>query len=314
MTDQELDRLLDEWQAPPTPISLLEWKPARARRVWRWVLAGSLAAATLAVATTLSVLSPGLGATWGRLGDGTYFRTQTLVEPGIASWKYAFTRGAHGGRDLWREHYFYDDSEKSYWGYTVTFEPVGNHQYRAVVDAAPRSVLAGYRNIPLPQVPAPRVIAEREPLEIDLIRAGERVFDRIEVSSADFGDVPAKAPREGPYAPLWMRLANPRLFINGAFVMDEPIDAGGGTVWFTLPGRGQWVLALDPLGNSRFVEAGRVDGKTIEFTLEGESFRIEATEPVAPGGSRPLYVWHQRDSARATAEFGSSGLPSQFRN
>ena len=308
MTDQELDEMLDVWQAPATPPSLLESKPSSRRSVWRWTLGGSLAAATLAVATTLSVISPQLGVTWGRLGDGTYFRTKTLVEPGIASWKYFFLRGSHGGRDMWREHYLCDDPTKTCWGYTVTFEPLANHQYRAVVDGLPRSVREGYRNVPLTQVPPPRILPEQEPLEINLIPSGERLFDRIELSSTDFGEVPVKAPPPGPYSHLWLRLANPKLYINGNFDLHEPLDAGGAIVWFTLAGRGRWDLTLDPLGNSRFVQAGHIDGKVIEFTLEGESFRIETAEPVIVGPARPLYVWHDRDDSSAAAQFGSAGI------
>ncbi len=70
-----------------------------------------------------------------------------------------------------------------------------------------------------------------------------------------------------------------------------------------------------------FLKAGSVTGRTLEFTLEGNLYRIEASEPIAVGGTREIYVFHQRNFEMnpASAEwsrvaFGAAGHPGLYRD
>lgn len=338
MTDQELDDMLDAWVAPEMPLSLradLERKLlARPRRKllglpWRWAAAAALSAAGLAVGTTIAVLDPTIGTTGARLSDGTHIHTTTLVEPKILalSWFHAWGGGMRTGGQR-QIHYLYDRTDKTYSGYQATYVPQGNGRYSVTVAQLTASLpelsggrLPDFQWVPLPAIPAPRVIGPREPFEIDLMRSqdsGKRIYDRIELSSVEFEQRP---PDDGPFANMMIEVENPRLYVGGAFVPTPGLaSARGATLFVTLPGRGRWTIAVDPNGNNRFAEAGQVADRTVEFTMNGERFRIESDKPFVKGGLRKLYVMYQPDAqldeglkSRAEAQFGASGPPSLFK-
>lgn len=338
MTDQELDKMLDVWVVPEPPLSLradLERKlPARPRRKllglpWRWAAAAALSAAGLAVGTSIAVLDPTIGTTGARLSDGTHIRTATMVEPKVLalSWFHSWGGGMRtkGQRQM---HYFYDRMERTYSGYEATYVPQGNGSYSVTLAQLTATLpelsggrLPDYQRVPLPAIPTPRVVGLREPFEIDLMRSqngGKRIYDRIELSSVEFEQRP---PDDGPFANMMMEVVNPRLYVGGRYVPAPGLgSARGATLFVTLPGRGRWTIAVDPNGNSRFVEAGEVEGATLEFTLNGERFRIESDKHFVQGGRRKIYVMHQPDAqldpglkSNQEAQFGASGPPSLFR-
>lgn len=338
MTDQELDNMLDTWVIPETPVSLradLERKlPARPRRKFlgmplRWAAAAALSATGLAVGTSIAILDPAIGTTWARFSDGTHIRTRTMVEPKILalSWFHAWGGGMRT-RGQKQVHYFYDRMDETYSGYEATYVAQGKGRYAVTVAQLTASLpelsggkLPNYQLVPLPATPEPRVIGLREPFEIDLMRSqngGKRIYDRIELSSVEFEQL---SPDDGPFANMMMEVENPRLYVNNQLIPTPGLgSARGATLFLTLPGRGRWLIAVDPNGNSRFVEAGQVEDKSLEFTLNGDRFRIESDKPFVQGGRRKLYVMHQPDAqldpgfkSNEEAQLGSSGPPSLFR-
>jgi hypothetical protein len=91
---------------------------------------------------------------------------------------------------------------------------------------------------------------------------------------------------EAEQAAAAITLSNPKLYINGQFAAGSGgvVKATGLTVTVAVPGRGHYVLALDPQGNSKFVRAGSATGQTIEFQSGGDRYRVECSAPVAADG------------------------------
>ncbi len=332
MTDQELDRALDAWEAPAAPARMkarvMERAGARRRwRVpgipWKWAVAAPAALATVAVGAAIVASEPVIGTSWGQLADGTHIRVKTLVEPKLAILKW-FRAGVGSSPGGFRQvRYMYDRGARTYWGYELTLEPLGGGKYSAhavslVAEPArlERWKLTGFTSVAPPALPAPRIIAAGEPFEVDLIRSGgERVYDRIELSPVEFDDVPHKRPlNDGPFGSSMMRVSNPRLFIDGRHIPQEGLaEARGMTIFFSIPGRGEWRLAVDAMGNPEYRPAGRVMGSMIEFEWNGERFRIENDESVNEGGKQTLYVRFEPATEGAVGEmatFGSAGPAS----
>jgi hypothetical protein len=58
-------------------------------------------------------------------------------------------------------------------------------------------------------------------------------------------------------------------------------EAKGDRVFVRLRGRGEYVIRLDPRGDSLFLLAGHAKGNKIEFRIGGDEFRIVCTAPIA---------------------------------
>ncbi|HMD70674.1 MAG TPA: hypothetical protein VKF41_04990 [Bryobacteraceae bacterium] len=149
------------------------------------------------------------------------------------------------------------------------------------------------RLVAVPKLPAPQVVPVGQPFEVTLYQSGgERIYDRIVLSRTPFPDWPPKQPQ--PARDGVMRLAGAQLYVNGQLAASQRDVGSGPVIWVHLPGQGRFLVALDPQGNSRFTEAGRVGGNVVEFQSGGTKFRIVCAEPVVSGADRPVFVYHQR--------------------
>ena len=121
---------------------------------------------------------------------------------------------------------------------------------------------------------------------------GQRIYDRIVLSWTPFPDWP---PRPNP-APdnTRLRLTGPQLYVDGQLAATQPSAGSGPVIWVHLPGRGRFLATMDAQGNSRFAQSGHVSGNLIEFQSDATQFRIVCTAPIAEGGDRPLFVYHQQ--------------------
>ncbi len=113
-----------------------------------------------------------------------------------------------------------------------------------------------------------------------------------------------------------LRIAAPRLSIDGVPVAEGPVDARGVSVWFVLPGEGRWLLTTRPGKHPGFQAAGFARGMALEFEHGGRRFRIDCREPVVAGREKRLHVLHEAQLAddqpfagTRTAVFGSAGPP-----
>ncbi|MCE5307299.1 MAG: hypothetical protein LLG20_06630 [Acidobacteriales bacterium] len=335
MTDQDLDLLLDRWDAPeasPTMRSSLRAAiPARPRRKLfgvvplRWALAGLAGAAGVAVAAGVVSRQPVISSGSGQLEGGVYYRSSMRVAPALAIWKWFQLGTCGGGRGV---NILYNHDAQTYVGYEMEISSLGNGQYlmspkpltRTLSQLTPLAV-GSYRQVASPPLPASRIVRVGEAFDVDLIvvpEKDERVFSRIELSAAPFGkpswrDAP---PEQQRFAGMMLELSAPKLYQNGALIAEAPNAGQGGSVWFYLPDRGRYLMSLTNSGNLNFAEAGVLRGNTIEFQVGGESFQLTGVQSVNGGGDRAVYVCHEQSfhlnpdhplSKRPL--FGTAGLP-----
>jgi hypothetical protein len=326
MNDTELDELLDTWKAPDVPASLraglrLRFPAGNARTAIgvpsRWLAAFALAAGTLALGASL-LRNGSLSSDAGRWSPDVYVRRTRMVQPPVAKLKWMFRGGLSTGWE-WREgklvgsFYLYDRLSRKHYGYSWNAQPAGTREFLfAVQPLDPSVVREDGPIVPPPHLPAPRMVAAGSTFDVDLYDSGsERVYDHIELSGEPLAIDSHPEPAQAAAA---ITLSNPKLYINGQFAAGSGgvMQATGLTAIVAVPGRGHYVLALDPEENLRFVRAGSANGKTIEFQSGGDRYRVECSAAVA-GGSRPVFVLFQNDPRENGQGFSSGGAPSQYR-
>jgi hypothetical protein len=338
MSDEELDQLLDNWDVPEAAPSLRRRLGAAfpadvRRRLWgvpvRWIVAFAVSAGVVAVGTGL-VGEGKLNSFWGSAelpGSTVYVQITQMVDPPLAGLKWGWkgnvasvgsSAGAARGMNA-----LHDRPAKLFYGFEYQAEPVAGGSYRVTFSPLQTSdiqsrvfvVTAGIA--PLPQIPAPQVVADGQALDVDLYRSGsERVFSRLEFSAKPFHRVP-QPPRE--QQPQMLTMEDPKLYKNGRQVASD--DGGwssGATLWFRLAGLGRFLIALDPAQNPAFVKAGTLKGNALEFQMGGDQYRIECSKPMATGATRDIYVYHDlefesqvKPEIRDTM-FGSAGPACVF--
>jgi hypothetical protein len=318
MNDTELDALLKTWEAPAPSAALREGvrqgvPPGPRKRNYRW-----LAAAASVVATTSLVHVAMLGSGEAQLADGTHIQTTMQVEPAGAQerWQKLGHGLSTGGNR--QQGYYYNKATHTYTGYDLTVQPMGGGKYMLTVQPlstplrrlSPDADAAEYRETPLPFLPAAKVVGEGEPFDIDLVHdahTGDRVFERVELSHSSvhsfFEGFAETVHRRHARFAIWLqslfanddrlRLDSPKLYINGSLTAEATGSSVAGLgVYFYLPNQGRYVMTLNSAGR-RLQQAGTVDGSTLEFQLEGSTYRIVSQEPIASGRQRPVYVLHE---------------------
>jgi hypothetical protein len=296
MTDLELDRILDTWGAPEVPASmrrgLVAALPPRRRTVFGFPLRWAVACAAAAI--PVAVIGTSLADPEGRLGvqaqgssDGVYVRMTARVTPPIAAlrWRWKGSRFSIGSRD------------GAVRGTAALTDRIGQGQYG--FDYSARPVAGGYL---VEAGPVTQVVQDGGYAEVEVYRAGdERVYLRLDVASRPIFRQPALGDDE-------LRLAEPKLFVNGVLVGEGRNRPRGSAVWVALPGRaGRYVVVLNARGNPKFAANGHVDGKVLEFQAGADRIRIQCVEPIATR-ARDVYVFEEpafqnRDSGPA---FGST--------
>jgi hypothetical protein len=315
MNETELDALLDSWDAPAPPPSLrrglVAALPAPRRGVFgvplRWVLAvaGVALCAALGAGTFDSSQLAHSYERWDGPGGSLYVISTRVIVPPASPFKqwslgYGSSFGTKGGVPHGAS-YLYDHSGSKYAGFEYTLEQLASGQFR--VSLSPMSLsslrmrLGPFKmNGPLsapPGLPASQTVQAGEPFEVTLWESGgERIYERIVLSwtpPADWPGVSHQTTQDGS-----MRLAGPQLYVDGQLVASQRSAGFGPVIWVHLPGQGRFLVALDPQGNSRFAQAGHVNGNAIEFQSGGAQFRITCTEPITAGGDHPVFVYHQQ--------------------
>lgn len=311
MNDYDLDQLLDLWQAPPPSPSvrraLAASLPVRPRRLFglrvRWLAIFAAALVCIAAADEL-LTNPELGRFYAGWDNGLYMRTIRMVSPPQAQMHWWMTGAGysaggqgtlHGSADM------HVRSTKTFYGYEYRLEPIGGGEYRIAFAPLQLTTLQRRRGpfqlsgsiAPSPALPAPQSVPMGQPVEVTIYQdATSRVYDQLLFQWGPFSDWPKK---QGSARHGVMRLVSPKLTIDGSVVQTAGGNPGSGPVaWLHLPGAGRYLIALDPQGNARFVEAGRIDGNSIEFQSDGHYFKIVCAEPITPGASRPVYVYRQQ--------------------
>jgi hypothetical protein len=308
MNDVELDHLLDTWQAPvPSPLlrrmTLASLPPKPPRKILgiplRWAVVGLLGAGGIAIGTDIWT-DPKLGGFWGSAG-GIHTRTTRMVDPPSAKIRWWMKGGGHSIGDLpdggvRGTGYLRDRAAAKFYGYKYTAIPTGNGYFHVEFQPIDERMIKSGGPFQMPgsleqgaSLPGPTTVQDGGYVDVNLfVNSTDRVFDRIEISTKPFPKEPA--PSEDP---LRLTMDHVRVYENGALVGDNDRSLSGDCVWIHLPDQGRYLIAMNPMGNPLFVQAGHVNGAVIEFASNGRQFRVEGASMVK-SGDHPLYVFHQQ--------------------
>jgi hypothetical protein len=314
MNDTELDQLLDQWRTPvPSPAlrrALSAAFPHRPRRFLfglpiRSIAAGVTIAAALGVVGIATDFNGSIGEAGGSadLPSGRlYVRTTTLVDPPVAALHWWWKGGGNSvgqtpGGALRGSANIHDRSAHLFYGCEYVAEPLGGGLYKVTISPllAPTVQRGPFvvTDLPaaLPSLPAPQIVTDGQPVDIDVYRsATERTYIRLQVSANLFFDRKNAAPPKVQQD--FLHTDRSKLYRNGILMASAEGSASGASIWFRLSGEGRYLITLDPTGNPGFVAAGQVNGDTLEFQYGSDRYRLESARPIAAGSPRPIYVFH----------------------
>jgi len=217
-----------------------------------------------------------------------------------------------------------DHEARVYFGYTVRIEPRDGNTFQLTfrplsltteIRARLGADASSWTPLPAPAFPAAQVIRGGQVLELHLLSNdawGQRVTEYVTVQEpprvggfAGLDRAPrefafaAGAPRDFTVEDVYLRLHEPRVFLNGTFQESSARtlgDEAGAVVWIYIPGRGRFLLSVVPNARLGFQRVGEIRGSSLRFTIGGETYSIASGSRIAPGTSAyHLYVLQQRE-------------------
>jgi len=266
-----------------------------------------------------------------RIGSGSVrrdkfgFYWEMRIEPGVPPLGEGFSTITITDTTPVIHRVMLDRSGKTYFGYDalvdvlpepntyrVTFRPLVMTERMALglyMDA-----WAAWVPLAAPRFPLPQTVHTGEILELTLLTNGatkQKIVDYVSIQEPGqaiprFGGdgIPQ---REFSYAPgaardiastdVEMHVLSPRLSINGKLeesTVSQNDDVSGAFIWFHVPKRGRFVLAMGPHPELGFRKAGEIRGSSLQFTIGADSYTLSAGTRIAPGQAAfNLYVLQQ---------------------
>lgn len=98
-----------------------------------------------------------------------------------------------------------------------------------------------------------------------------------------------------------------RIRVNGGPEVEVP-SARGRLIWFSLPGRGRYILSLVPRPELGFVKAGEARGGYLNLQMDGNSFVLMSGDSIAPAGAA-YFVYALHDPEWEPASLSQKGKP-----
>jgi hypothetical protein len=151
-----------------------------------------------------------------------------------------------------------------------------------------------YDPVSLPRYPEPQIINVSDTVELPLLinsQTGARISDviRFEIDNP-------RPVRDFTLDDVVLKLAGFRLLINGEPRSgDRPFGGFYGALpWFALPGKGRFILSIQPHEGYDFQKIGVLDGNMISFTFGGDNYEWVSGGPVINHGGK-YYLWVLHD-------------------
>ncbi|MBO0858322.1 MAG: hypothetical protein J2P21_07645 [Chloracidobacterium sp.] len=149
---------------------------------------------------------------------------------------------------------------------------------------------SNYGPAPLPRYPEPRIINISDKVELPLLinsQTGARISDvlRFEI------DKP-RPVRDFTLDDVALKLASFRLLINGETRSgDKPFGGFAGPLpWFAVPGKGRFILSIQPHEGYNFQKIGVIEDNAISFTFGGDNYEWISGGPVIDHGGK-YHLW-----------------------
>jgi hypothetical protein len=110
---------------------------------------------------------------------------------------------------------------------------------------------------------------------------------------------------------ILISIDRPRISIDGKLLESTAHYQGGAAgkvVWIHMAGRGAYFFSLSPNQKLGFQKNGMISANTLTFRDGASEFRVECSQPVAPGeGPYNLYVVHKPDWPAGISPVGMGG-------
>lgn len=233
---------------------------------------------------------------------GVRFRYETRIEPESPGQK--LTGFGAGGIVVASNfhRYMLDTDSKKYFGYDLSIDPEPGGMFRVTFQPLSLSPAklelnpAEWNQIPLPPMPAPQIVRNRDVIALDLFvhpATGQKIVDYLFIQDDRPGlRLPSGPPRDYTVDDVPIMLSKMRLSVNGKQIEQWDGSMSGAAVFFYLPGRGRQVFSLAPNAELGFHRAGEVRGSSLTIAWGGDTYQIECDGPIAPGGGVfHLYVY-----------------------
>ena len=235
-----------------------------------------------------------LASAYGEIGRDIVVRITTVAEPPIpGAWSLPGGIGVPGDRI---QRYLHDDTTDQNFGYDLVVLP-GSAPNRHEVRIEPLSLGSTTRR--LPSYPGPQFVEDGDVIALDVAISPDgrqKIVDYIEVERKVEPPPASSAGGARDFTlddgPLLFNFRPPtRLFLNGQGYPGTLGMTGkpGGTLWFSIPGRGRYILSLAP--HAGFVRAGEIRDNVIAFQDGGDRYELRTSGPiVGSGGAWNLYL------------------------
>lgn len=280
---------------------------------------------------------------------GVHFQSKTMVEPkgsrrrlgwlgqSGSNTMYTTPAGAAGRRAAPRLHKLYwEKMTHTYFGYDLAAErsdSEGNCRVSVAPLGVPFARMVGsgldaklFRPIALQTYPGTQIVRSGDTISLVLLTSADRnikVVDYIQVSCKDAPLIGAAETAAKDAAPardisvrdIEMRVVDPEITINGNH-LETVILRGrntGPVVWFQVPGKGRFLLALARYPG--FAQEGTVAGGAISFQHGGDRYDVRSSQPLFQSPQTwKLYVRMDESSGSGgEAAFGAADRPENVR-
>jgi len=251
------------------------------RFAWLALLAASAQAQDRGVTVSSS--------TWG----GLIIRFQAKVEPAGNGPQYlpgSVVPTVGGTHRLIR-----DAAHKQQFGYDLRGKLEGDALRITLAPLASGELMApaqeGWGFISLPRLPAIPPMRAGDTATVDLMvnrATGQKIVEYLTVERAalDPSHIAKEPPRDFSVDDVELFVNNPRVWVNGK-LLEASAKFGGGIrahmIWLLFPGEGTFVIALAPEPGHTFQKAGVMQGNTMTFRNGATEYRVECSDPIAPG-------------------------------
>jgi hypothetical protein len=117
---------------------------------------------------------------------------------------------------------------------------------------------------------------------------GQKIVEYLTVERAalDPSHIAKEPPRDFSVDDVELFVNNPRVWVNGK-LLEASAKFGGGirahVIWLLFPGEGTFVIALAPEPGHTFQKSGVMQGNTMTFRNGATEYRVECSDPIAPG-------------------------------
>lgn len=254
-----------------------------------------------------------LGSAGTYSSDGWKFSASYFAEPPLAPGQRLSIAGqtdvmhtdAKAGRPVIFHRFFTDPESKTYWGYDVEVEPLARIGFAKLrfkpfslrAPALPKEYHASeFTALAAPEFPTDTFLSGQT-IAVDVLKnptTGQKVVDYIEIEFEPI-HMPSKAePRDFQVADVVLHILVPSLRTDDADVPPGVVAAQSivrKLVWFSVPGRGRFLVSLTPYAGYAFQKAGVVNGNRLWFDWNGSRYDVRSRQMITESsGAWNLYV------------------------